>query len=229
MTKKEKCRLLFGPYKSPNPPRGGYLTCKIRGKVKVGSWSQGPISWPKYHKGGGYIIGGDLYRALQVESVWAISKHWGVRRETVSKWRRALGIQRLTVGTSRLYRERAKEWSTPRRIRKMVELARTPDARRKISEARKGTPILPHVKKAFLKQARKPKTERWKGMMKQRTSERILRGEVSFIKPNQLWTKAQISKLGTKPDQELAKELRKTLMAVKLKRQRLGIKRYRPR
>src|SRR5207237_8682584 len=51
---------------------------------------------------GGYVLCGDLLRALEYESAAAICYHWGVCANTVLKWRRALGLEGLTPGAKRL-------------------------------------------------------------------------------------------------------------------------------
>jgi hypothetical protein len=51
---------------------------------------------------GGHVLCGDLVRALKQESAAAISYHWGVCAGTVLKWRRALGFKGLTPGARRM-------------------------------------------------------------------------------------------------------------------------------
>jgi hypothetical protein len=55
------------------------------------------------------ILYGDLARAVRRESAVAVAHAWGVTAQTVTKWRRALGVPRATEGTSRLHRAYAAE------------------------------------------------------------------------------------------------------------------------
>ena len=51
------------------------------------------------------IVCGELVRAVKQESVAAVAHHWGVCETTVWKWRIALGVGRMTEGTTQLYRD----------------------------------------------------------------------------------------------------------------------------
>jgi hypothetical protein len=223
MTPDEKARLHFGPYGPPALKRGGWLWCAFRGKVKTYAWSHGRIPWPLIKKGGGHILCGDLERAIRRESVAAVAHWWGVRRETVSVWRRLLEVPRMTEGTRRLCHEKAMEWATPERMAKMRDLARTPAARAKISRSHAGKPIHPRTRKALLAAAKRPKSERHKQFLRRMILRRIHQGEIPFVKPEQLWTRREIEQLGRRPDREVAEALGRSLNAVRLRRIRLGI------
>jgi hypothetical protein len=47
MNDREHFKLLFGPYAPPKIPRNQRLFCEVRGSLKVGSWSDGLIPWPR--------------------------------------------------------------------------------------------------------------------------------------------------------------------------------------
>ncbi len=84
LTDEERYRLLFGPYEPPLVKRG-FLVDAVRGKVPFGGFSNALIPWPKAKRGGksgsgGFVLCGDLVRALAKESAPAISHHWAVRR-----------------------------------------------------------------------------------------------------------------------------------------------------
>jgi hypothetical protein len=51
------------------------------------------------------ILTGDLVRALRRESAIAVANHWGTTWRTVRVWRRALGIGRMTEGSTLLASE----------------------------------------------------------------------------------------------------------------------------
>src|SRR5207253_9675449 len=86
----EKVKLLFGPYSPPRTRRGKFLICEMRGTVKVGNYSDGPIPWPMKWRTRSLILCGDLVRAVQQESALAVAHHWAVCTDIVSKWRRSL-------------------------------------------------------------------------------------------------------------------------------------------
>ncbi len=103
LAENERCRLLYGPYEPPSV-RGGFLIDAIRGKVKFSHFTNARISWPKFKReaksgSGGYVLWGDLVRALTDESAPAVAYHWGVSHATVTNWRRALGLK-VNMGSS---------------------------------------------------------------------------------------------------------------------------------
>jgi transposase-like protein len=51
----------------------------------------------------------DLAEAIRRESNQAVAHRWDIDPQTVSKWRRLLGVERATDGTSRLHSEYTKE------------------------------------------------------------------------------------------------------------------------
>src|SRR5262245_45972864 len=104
MQDEQRFQLLFGPYVPPRTKRGKFLFCEMRGTVKVGGYSDGPIPWPVKWGTRSLILCGDLARAVRVESAQGIAHHWGVRPPTVTKWRTALDVDRDTAGTRDLYR-----------------------------------------------------------------------------------------------------------------------------
>jgi hypothetical protein len=76
----DRFKLRFGPYHSPRCKVGGWVTCAVRGRVKVTGISDAPIPWPMTRRpeGGGrafLIVVGDLKRALRRESAQAVG-HW---------------------------------------------------------------------------------------------------------------------------------------------------------
>jgi hypothetical protein len=74
---------------------------------------------------------------------------WGVTPQTITKWRKALGVAATTEGTSRLRSRHAHEpWADEAR-RLAWAKARDPERRAKISAAKKGKPKPPHVIEAM--------------------------------------------------------------------------------
>ena len=73
---KERFRLIHGPYEPPLFT-GEFLVDAVRGAVRFGKYSNAPIPWPIFKKqgprgSGGYVLCGDLLRALKYESAAAI-------------------------------------------------------------------------------------------------------------------------------------------------------------
>ena len=134
----ERCRLLYGPYKPPLVKRG-FLVDAVRGKVKFSHFTNGPIPWPKCKKqtkggSGGFVLCGDLVRALTDEAASAIAYHWGVSHGTITNWRRALGLKGRSAGAHRL-------------VELGVELAKRPESRAKQAAAMRGKVLSkPHKK-----------------------------------------------------------------------------------
>src|SRR5205085_1927066 len=124
----DRYKLIDGPYYPPRTARGRFLVCQLRGKVKVGGYSDAPIPWPRIWRRRSLVICGDLLRALRTESVYAVSYHWGLCRAIVSYYRQQLSIPRYNPGSHRLFREY------------IIEAARTPEALAKLSAAKEGKP-----------------------------------------------------------------------------------------
>jgi DNA-binding XRE family transcriptional regulator len=86
---------------------GQTLWCVLRGRVRVCGWGQGRVRWPLGRAGhggkGAYIVTPELARALRVESAAAIRYWWGVGSNTVTHWRRRLGVEQFNEGTLKLY------------------------------------------------------------------------------------------------------------------------------
>lgn len=104
--------LIGGPYSAPPCEPGSSLVCRLKGRQRVGGLTTAPIPWPySAERAGGsgrsLIVCGDLVRAVGIESAQAICYHWGVGRKVVGEWRRALGVGRMTEGTTARWRELA--------------------------------------------------------------------------------------------------------------------------
>jgi hypothetical protein len=109
----EKFKLLFGPYKPPSLKRGDRAFCLVRDRlVIVTTWTDAPISWPRAYapsekKGGGprLLVDEELARAVRSEGAAAVGRWRRVGKETISKWRRALGVTKTNnEGSRRLVR-----------------------------------------------------------------------------------------------------------------------------
>jgi hypothetical protein len=133
---------LLGKYRAPRFRIGQRVRCAVRGEMIITSITDAPIPWPVGRRGPGrhsLIVYEDLAKALRRESNQAISHWWGVDPQTVTKWRRALGVDAITEGTNRLHSEHIAEFGDAMR-QEGVKKARDPERRRKISESMRGKP-----------------------------------------------------------------------------------------
>src|SRR5205085_2279386 len=149
MNDADRFRLLHGPYAAPRCRVGKRLVCEARGAVAVCGMSAGRIPWPvgKRGRAKALVVFGDLARAVRTESNQAVCHWWGVTPQTVSGWRRLLGVPRATEGTTRLYRDYTPE-RLPRHVQeRALAKANSPEANAKKGAAWKGKPRPPHVKK----------------------------------------------------------------------------------
>ena len=99
----------------------------------------------------GVVLYGSLARAVQHEANLAVAYWFGVTGQTVTKWRRALDVPRITDGQQRLMVEYGKEPWFIRAQRKAVSKARDPGRIAKIAAAGTGRPMHPNARAALLK------------------------------------------------------------------------------
>jgi hypothetical protein len=109
MNDADRFRLHFGPYKTPIFKYGDVVICDVRGEVELVGLTGGLIPWPIGKRGRHKAIAvfGALSEAIRRESGVAVAHHWGIDGQTVTVWRRALGVGATTEGTSRLRSEQA--------------------------------------------------------------------------------------------------------------------------
>jgi hypothetical protein len=108
---KDRVRLRFGPYRTPRFRYGDVVFCERCGEVAVCGLSAARIPWPTCRRGKGraIILCADLVDAVRRESSIAVQYWWGVGRETVWRWRKALGVEARTAGTRAIMIAYAKE------------------------------------------------------------------------------------------------------------------------
>src|SRR5262245_48485961 len=92
------CELLFGPYKTPRFKYGEAVTCEARGKVIICGLTDAPIPWPvgKWERFRSIVLYDALADAVRRESGQAVAYWWGVTSQTVTVWRKALGVGPIT-------------------------------------------------------------------------------------------------------------------------------------
>jgi hypothetical protein len=174
----------------------------MRGTVKVGGYSDGPIPWPVKWGTRSLILCGDLADAVKQESEVAVGHHWGVSIGVVQNWRRALGVEMYNPGTRMLQHRSGLENATPAKMRRITALARTA--------------------------GRRPKSKAWRRRMAEMVRRRIAtRGPIN--PRHRMWQPAEDQMLGTASDEELAVRLRRSPGAVRSRRRALGIDLQAPR
>jgi hypothetical protein len=101
MNAKDRVRLRFGPYRTSRFRYGDVVFCERCGEVTVCGLTAARIPWPTCRRGRGraIILCADLVDAVRRESSIAVQYWWGVGRETVGRWRKALGVEARTEGT----------------------------------------------------------------------------------------------------------------------------------
>jgi len=110
MPRKPAPTLIAGPYATPGCKVGAEFPDLLHGDRPIRGLTDAPISWPFSYapKGNRQLhVTGDLERAIRTESVMAVAHWWGVSRWWVERARRALGVARMTPGTTALWRELA--------------------------------------------------------------------------------------------------------------------------
>src|SRR4051794_27994816 len=114
MTDAERFRLLQS-YRTPRFRLGQVVMCEVRGEVIVCGLADARIPWPvgKRGRAKALIVYRDLARAVRRESAIAVCHWWGVTAQTVTKWRKALGVPEHNDGTRRLRRDYFPEVLTP--------------------------------------------------------------------------------------------------------------------
>ena len=191
----------------------------------VTGYTDGPIPWPlgRVRGRGGKpfpVLHGALVRAVRRESVVAVCHWFGVSRNTVWRWRKALGVEFSTEGTFRLKSRHSKEpWAVAAR-KKAWAKANDPDRRRKIAESRRGKPRPRHVIEAMRKgRTGKPHPPEVRARLSAFLRERAK----VFVPSGRLWTAAEDELVRTLPAPEAARRTDRSLEAIYLRRRRLGV------
>jgi len=141
-------KLHFGPYRTPRFRIGERVEDGRRGTVRIVGLSAGRIPWPIGQQGRSkaIVLYGGLARAVRLDANAAVAYWFGVTGQTVTKWRRALGV-RHPEGDRRLQVANGKR--NRNGLVAMWAKAKDPARRAKIAAARRGQPRPPHVIEAM--------------------------------------------------------------------------------
>jgi hypothetical protein len=169
-------QLLYGPYRTPRFRLGSVRFCEVRGEVTIVGITDARIQWPvgKRNRAKSLVIFGALARAVRRESATAVCYWWGVTPQTVTKWRKALGVGPVTDGTRRLKQDNGRSF-TPEHIARLVAAANTPEANAKKGQAWLGKPRPPHVR-ALLRQLATGRTPSAEARARMSAAHRARRG-----------------------------------------------------
>lgn len=207
-------------YRTPRFKYGAIVSDAVRGDVEIVKLSDACIPWPigkRGRSGKSLVVYGDLERAIQTESSSAVCYWWGVCATTAWKWRRALGVPKMTPGSVRLFRERM----VPRLddMRALVDYA---DQQRnaKIAESRRGVPRPQHVREALRRASiGRPMSDQ----QRRQIGERNLRLGIRPPKAGRPWTAQEDELLRTLSAAEVARRTGRTLTAVYSRRHDLKL------
>ena len=147
-------QLRYGAYATPKFRYDSTVADGCRGDVVIVALSNGRIPWPLGRARGNsnraLVLYGALARAVRREANQAVCFWWGVTAQTVSKWRKALGVVEQTEGDRAVRAEHGRRnWAKVKP--KFHAKAQDPERRKKIAAARTGKPRPVHVVEAMRK------------------------------------------------------------------------------
>ncbi len=229
MRSADRYRLHFGPYRTPRFRYGAIVQDAIRGDVRITGLTDALIPWPIGVKVGGgsakagIVLYGVLAKAVQKESNLAVAHWWGVTGQTVTRWRKALGVGRATAGSSRLWADHAIEQP---RLSAVHERSRDPvqdtGRRTKIAAAKQGKPRPPHIQ-AKLRTARIGQKASKATRQKMSQSHRQRGTRPPWLNP--AWSVEEDALVRRLPAKEAAAKTGRSLAAVYCRRSELGVPR----
>jgi hypothetical protein len=223
MTDRDRFKLLSGPYRALRCRKGDVVFCDVRGEVVVRGMSAGRIPWTVTRLKRSrplLIVFAGLAEAIRRESNQAVAFWRGIDKQTVSKYRKVLGVPLMREGTCRLHRDIADEVFTEEVRARAVAAANTPEANAKESAAKLGKPRPAHLMEALARYNRGRKLP--EATRRKMSAAHKRRG----TRPpwlNDPWPAEHDALLGTLPDAEVAERTRRTLQAVGDRRRALGI------
>lgn len=163
MVHRKSTDLLFGPYALPRGfAIGDDIPCRSRDrKIEIRSITDAPVAWFNARRNGHYvlILCGDLVRAVKMESAAAVAHNWGVTNDTVSTWRRKLGVGKMTPGTKQVWQDLMPTRLTADAIERGQRKSRRKTSRAKMAAAKSGIPMYANTRKALLRAVKKAKSQ----------------------------------------------------------------------
>jgi len=194
----------------------------VRGWVTIVGMTDAPIPWPigKRGRARSRVVYQGLARAVRNESNQAMCRAWGVTPQTVSKWRKALGVPQENDGTRRLHSLNALSSEFEAIRKKAWSKARDPERRAKIATAKRSVPRPPGLveKLRLFNFGRKLSAE-----TRFKMSETHRKRGSRPPKAGRPWTLDEDSLLTQLPPKIVAERTGRTLRAVYSRRIELGL------
>jgi hypothetical protein len=112
----DRVRLRYGPSKTARFHSGKVFRCEVRSEVVLCGLSAGRVPWrvgkPGWRsRSRALVVSRGLAKAVRQETALAVAYHWDVTPQTVTVWRKALGVPPVTDGTRQAKREHfAEPW-----------------------------------------------------------------------------------------------------------------------
>ena len=121
-------------YRTPSFRYGQKVECLARGEVEIVGLTDAPVPWPigKTLRAKSLVLYRDLAQAVRRESNLEVCRLFGVTPQTVSKWRKVLGVEQINPGTLRLRVAHGRSLAGRVGLEAMWAKARDPGRRRKI-------------------------------------------------------------------------------------------------
>jgi hypothetical protein len=198
------------------------VTCEVRGEVIITGLTDARIPWPIAKRPGerarSWVVYAGLADAVRTESATAICYWWGITPQTVTKWRKAMGVGPMTDGTARLRSQSAAESPLVAKAREAARATDNDPARvEKIRRSKLGKPRPAKVIQAM----------RDANLGRERTAE--TRAKMSAAKtgkpraPRRDWTPEELALLGQLSDAEVAKRTGRSEASVWSMRRKVSI------
>lgn len=193
----------------------------MRGEVEVVGLHEAPIPRP-VGKGGRaklLVVYKGLARAVRRASEVAVAHHWGVDKQTVWKWRKALGVGAITEGTSQLLSTHAQEPAVVAGLAKAQAKSGDPRRRAKLAAAMRGRKMERHVVEALAAQRRGTKHREESRRKMSETHRRW----GTLVPGTQVWTEREDALVRSLPAAEASRQTGRTLTEVFHRRRVLGL------
>jgi len=214
----KRTKLYFGPHRTPRFKRGLIVFDESRGDVRIVGLSDAPIPWPLGVSRTGakaLVLYKDLAQAVRKESNKAIQYWWKIGMAPVTRWRKALSVNRYNRGTTLLQKANGHLPYMARIQRK----SRTKEALRKrgiaVAAYKVGKPRPPRVLRALLKARHRPQSAEHRRKISLANKGRYMRGLVP--KPWAQWEDALL----LLPMQDVIAKTGRTRYAIQLRRRKL--------
>jgi hypothetical protein len=127
MKDRDRTCLLFGPYRQPRLRKGDRAACLFKDCDVVGTgWTDARISWPRCRpldvprSHPSLLVDKELARAIRHESAAALRHWWGISEGVVTRWCKALGVDKVNCpGSQRLVRAASEQGASAQRGQKL--------------------------------------------------------------------------------------------------------------